>query len=74
MGHYEFDQSNLIRRIKEDLFEIILNPTKENIRLYTKNITNKCIHSPNKVKEPKKYTRKKKLFKPKFTPNYKPNF
>ena len=39
-----------------------------------KNFIKKCIHSPNKVKEPKKYTRKKKLFKPKFTPNYKPNY
>ena len=73
-GHYEVDQSNLISRIKEDLFEIILNPTKENIRRYTKNFINKCIHSPNKVKESKKYKRKKKLFKPKFTANYKPNF
>ena len=54
-GHYEVDQSNLISRIKEDLFEIILNPTKENIRRYTKNFINKCIHSPNKVKESKKY-------------------
>ena len=73
-GYYDVDQSNLISRIKEDLFEIILNPTKENIRRYTKNFINKCIHSPNKVKESKKYKRKKKLFKPKFTANYKPNF
>ena len=73
-AYYDVDQSNLISKIKEDLFEIILNPTKENVRCYMKNFIKKCIHSPNKVKEPKKYTRKKKLFKPKFTPNYKPNF
>ena len=73
-GYYDVDQSNLISRIKEDLFEIILNPTKENIRFYMKNFIKKCIHSPNKVKEPKKYKRKKKMFKPKFTANYKPNF
>ena len=74
-GYYDVDQSNLISRIKEDLFEIILNPTKENVHCYMKNfIKKKCIHSPKKVKEPKKYTRKKKLFKPKFTTNYKLNF
>ena len=73
-AYYDVDQSNLITRIKEDLFEIILNPTKENIRFYMKNFIKKCIHSPNKVKKLKKYKRKKKLFKPKFTANYKPNF
>ena len=52
----------------------MLNPTKENVRGYMKNFIKKCIHSPNKVKEPKKYKRKKKLLKPKFTANYKSNF
>ena len=60
-AYYDVDQSNLISKIKEDLFEIILNPTKENVRCYMKNFIKKCIHSPNKVKEPKKYTRKKKI-------------
>ena len=73
-GYYDVDQSNLISRIKEDFFEIILNTTKEKVRIFTKDFIKKCIHSPNKVKEPKKYERKKKLFKPKFTANYKPNF
>ena len=49
-GYYDVDQSNLISRLKEDLFEIILNPTKENVRCYMKNFIKKCIHSPNKVK------------------------
>ena len=42
--YYDVDQSNLISRIKEDLFEIILNPTKENIRFYMKNFIKK-MHS-----------------------------
>ena len=61
--YYDVDQSNLISRIKEDLFEIILNPTKENVRGYMKNFIKKCIHLPNKVKEPKKYKRKKNIVK-----------
>ena len=73
-GYYDVDQSNLISRIKEDFFEIILNPTKEKVHIFTKDFIKKCIHSPNKVKESKKYERKKKLFKPKFTANYKPSF
>lgn len=73
-GHYDVDQSNLISRIKEDFFEIILNFNKEKVRIFTKNFIKKCIHSPNKVKEPKKYERKKKLLKPKYTAGYKPTF
>ena len=73
-GFYDVDQSNLISRIKEDFFEIILNVNRENVRIFTKEFIRKCIHSPNKVKEPKKYERKKKLFKPKYTAGYKPTF
>lgn len=73
-GYYDVDQSNLISRIKEDFFEIILNFNKEKVRIFTKDFIKKCIHSPNKVKEPKKYKRKKKLLKPKYTAGYKPTF
>ena len=73
-SQYDVNQSNLITRIKEDMFEIILNPTRENVRKFTKDFIKKCIHSPNKIKKGKKYKRKKKQFKPKFTANYKPNF
>lgn len=72
--YYEVDQSNLISRIKEDYLEIILNPTKENIRIFTKNFIEKCIHTPNKTKEPRTYNRTKKLAKPKYTAQYKSCF
>ena len=73
-GYYDVDQSNLISRIKEDFFEIILNFNKEKVHIFIKDFIKKCIHSPNKVKEPKKYKRKKKLLKPKYTAGYKPTF
>ena len=40
-GCYDMDQSNLISRIKEDFFEIILNPTKEKVRNFTKDFIKK---------------------------------
>lgn len=46
--YYDVDQSNLIIRIKEDFFEIILNPTKEKVRIFIKDFIKKCIHSPIK--------------------------
>ena len=73
-SYYDVDQSNLISRIKEDIFEIILNPTRANIRNFTKEFIKKCIHSPNKVKKSRTYERKKKLFKPRFTGYYKLGF
>ena len=73
-GYYDVDQSNLISRIKEDFFEIMLNFNREKVRIFIKEFIKKCIHSPNKVKEPKTYERKKKLFKPKYPVGYKPNF
>ena len=72
--YYDVDQSNLISRIKEDFLEIILNSTKENVRIFIKGFIKKCMHSPNKAKEPIKYERKKKLFKPKYTAGYKLTF
>ena len=59
-GYYDVDQSNLISRIKEDFFEMILNPTKEKVRNFIKDFIKKCIHSPNKVKKLRIYKRKKR--------------
>ena len=73
-GYYDVDQSNLISRIKEDFFEMILNPTKEKVRNFIKDFIKKCIHSPNKVKKLRIYKRKKKLYKPDHRANYKLNF
>ena len=73
-GYYDVDQSNLISRIKEDFFEMILNPTKEKVRNFIKDFIKKCIHSPNKVKKLRIYKRKKKLYKPNHRANYKSNF
>ena len=58
-GYYDVDQSNLISRIKEDFFEIMLNFNREKARIFIKEFIKKCIHSPIKVKEPKTYERKK---------------
>ena len=73
-GYYDVDQSNLISRIKEDFFEMILNPTKEKVRNFIKDFIKKCIHSPNKVKKLRIYKRKKKLYKSDHRANYKLNF
>ena len=73
-GYYDVDQSNLISRIKEDFFEIVLNPTRKIVRKFMKDFIKKCKHSPNKVKTPKNYERTKKLYKPKFPVGYKPTF
>lgn len=73
-GYYDVNQSNLISSIKEDFFEIILNYTKGKVRNFTKKLPKKMHNSSNKIKEPKKYQRKKKLFKPKFTAGYKSTF
>ena len=73
-GYYDVDQSNLISKIKEDFFEIVLNPTRKIVRKFMKDFIKKCKHSPNKVKKPKNYERTKKLYKPKFPVGYKPTF
>ena len=70
--HYEVNQSNLISRLKIDLFETILDPSK--VKNFINNLIKKCIPAPNKVKKPRQYERKK------ITPNryvqtqYKPTF
>ena len=70
-GYYEVDHSNLISRLKIDLFEVIVNPNKEKIRIFVKNLIEKCTKSPNKARPPRKYERDKKSSTLKNRDNYK---
>ena len=68
---YKVNQAHLIRKLKKYLPIMILNPTKEIIRKYTKKLINSCIQSPNKdIKNPTTTRNKKKQRK--FNINYKP--
>lgn len=71
-NHYEVNQSNLISRLKIDLFETILNPSKSN--KFINNLINKCIPAPNKVKKPRQYERKKITPRRYVQTQYKPTF
>ena len=59
--YYNVDQSNLISRIKIDIVEPILNPSK--IKEFMKNLIEKCTPGPNKIDKPRKYERKKENHK-----------
>ena len=59
--YYDVDQSNLISRIKIDIVEPILNPSK--IKEFMKNLIEKCTPGPNKIDKPRKYERKKENHK-----------
>lgn len=68
---YKVNQAHLIRKLKKYLLIMILNPTKEIIRKYTKKLIDSCTQSPNKnVKNPTTTRNKKKQRK--FNINYKP--
>ena len=68
---YKVNQAHLIRKLKKYLPIMILNPTKEIIRKYTKKLIDSCTQSPNKnVKNPTTTRNKKKQRK--FNINYKP--
>ena len=68
---YKVNQAHLIRKLKKYLPIMILNPTKEIIRKYTKKLINSCTQSPNKeIKNPTTTRNKKKQRK--FNINYKP--
>ena len=68
---YQVNQAHLIRKLKKYLPIMILNPTKEIIRKYTKKLIDSCTQSPNKnVKNPTTTRNKKKQRK--FNINYKP--
>ncbi|WP_296882482.1 hypothetical protein [uncultured Methanobrevibacter sp.] len=68
---YKVNQAHLIRKLKKYLPIMILNPTKDIIRKYTKKLIDSCTQSPNKnVKNPTTTRNKKKQRK--FNINYKP--
>lgn len=68
---YKVNQAHLIRKLKKYLPIMILNPTKEIIRKYSKKLIDSCTQSPNKnVKNPTTTRNKKKQRK--FNINYKP--
>ena len=68
---YKANQAHLIRKLKKYLPIMILNPTKEIIRKYTKKLIDSCTQSPNKdIKNPTTTRNKKKQRK--FNINYKP--
>ena len=68
---YKVNQAHLIRKLKKYLPIMILNPTKEIIRKYTKKLIKSCMQSPNKdIKNPTTPRNKKKQRK--FNINYKP--
>ena len=68
---YKVNQVHLIRKLKKYLPIMILNPTKEIIRNYTKKLIDSCTQSPNKgIKNPTRTRNKKKQRK--FNINYKP--
>ena len=46
---YKVNQAHLIRKLKKYLPIMILNPTKEIIREYTKKLIDSCTQSPNKT-------------------------
>ena len=70
--YYEVNQSNLISRLKIDLFETILDSSK--VKNFINNIIKKCIPAPNKVKKPRKYERKKITPHRYVQTQYKPTF
>ena len=68
---YKVNQAHLIRKLKKYLLIMILNPTKEIMRKYTKKLIDSCTQSPNKdIKNPTTTRNKKKQRK--FNINYKP--
>ena len=70
--HYDVNQSNLISRLKTDLFETILDSQKE--KNFINNIIKKCTIAPNKIKKPRKYERKKITPRRYLQTQYKPTF
>ena len=68
---YKVNQAHLIRKLKKYLPIMILNPTKEIIRKYTRKLIDSCTKSPNKnMKKPSTLRKPKKQRK--FNMNYKP--
>lgn len=70
--YYDVNQSHLISRLKIDLFETILDPSK--VKNFINNLIKKCTPAPNKVKKPRQYERKKTTPNRYIQTQYKPTF
>ena len=55
---YQVNQSNLIRKLKKYLPKMILNPTTEIIRRYSRRIIKLCSKSPEKIRKNRKSPRR----------------
>ena len=56
---YRVDFANLIRNLKDYLYKMIINPTRENINFYTSWIIKESCRGYNKIKKNRKYPRYK---------------
>ena len=56
---YKVDFANLLRNLKDYLYKMIINPTKENISFYTSWIIKESCLEPNKIKKYRQYPRHK---------------
>ena len=72
--YYDVDQSNLISRIKEDYFEIILNYTKEKVHNFTKNFIKKMYTLAKQNKRTQKISKKEKTTQTKIHSTIQTNF
>ena len=70
-GLFKVNQAHLIRKLKKYLPIMILNPTPEIIRTYTKNLIISCTKSPNKSTK-KQTTKRNPKKQRKFNLNYRP--
>ena len=67
---YKVDFANLIRNLNENLFKMIINPTKENINFLTSWIIKESCLEPNKIKKNRKYPRYKTKRGSKYSRSY----
>ena len=67
---YKVDFANLIRNLNENLFKMIINPTKENINFLTSWIIKESCLEPNKIKKNRKYPRNKTKRGSKYSRSY----
>lgn len=70
-GLFKVNQAHLIRKLKKYLPIMILNPTPETIRTYTKKLITSCTKSPNKSTK-KQTTKRNPKKQRKFNLNYRP--
>ena len=69
---YQIDQANLIRNLNDELMNIIVNPTKNNVREFTLYLIWESTDEPNKIKKKRKFKHKKSKAFIKYPINYQP--